>query len=661
MSAAPVPERAPDPAELRRAVDEAAQLARVLTFTFLSVWLYLIITAAATTHRDLLVGRDVTLPVLGVGVPLHMFYALAPLLFLVLHGNLLLHLQTLARRIARFDAALERLGPAERAHQRTLLAPFPFVEWLARRGGSTVTSHVYGAINLLLYVVLPLGGLLFLQLRFLPYQSDLITGWHTLCLAADLVLVWAIWPSILRPGGDLGSSVRGLVRQPGRRLWGLVAAAVLSLAAVIAAGLMWADLHGGYRVSRLDLRDQVLVAREPGRESIVAYQEKDGDVRLGEARAYLELGTPLDLSNRSLRHADLRGARLFGARLGGADLRGASLARARLDGARLRGTKLDGAILTYADLTGADLTEASVRGADLAFARLRATDLTGTVFDGADLWGAELLFSYVCAPQDLDQRRREGEGPCPGPRFVASKLNGAVMVGVSMPRADLTGADLRYAQLQGSDFADAVVDGADLVGTNVWRARFDATASLPYPIRRALARNPMPPENARRMLADACRTIRADRFGKIRGNLVRLARETLDEIPSACRERMARADAQDTGPALPEVPPEETGEEAGQPLADTLPGLLSRLACQDPWRLEGVVRRMRDDWPGGRGPGMTAAPVQALAEACEDAAVCGYVRETARQIAASCAAQLLTLPPIDQAMIEVLARPETGS
>lgn len=114
-SAATVPERSPDPAELRRAVDEAAQLARVLTFTFLSVWLYLIITAAATTHRDLLVGCDVTLPVLGVGVPLHMFYAPAPLLFLVLHGNLLLHLQTLARRIDRLDAALERLGPAERA------------------------------------------------------------------------------------------------------------------------------------------------------------------------------------------------------------------------------------------------------------------------------------------------------------------------------------------------------------------------------------------------------------------------------------------------------------------------------------------------------------------------------------------------------------------
>lgn len=101
-----------------------------------------------------------------------------------------------------------------------------------------MASHVYGAINLLLDVVLPLGGLLFLQLRFLPYQSDLITGWHTLCLAADLVLVWAIWPSILRPGTGLGSSARGLLRQPGNRLWRLVAAAGLSLVAVIAAVLM---------------------------------------------------------------------------------------------------------------------------------------------------------------------------------------------------------------------------------------------------------------------------------------------------------------------------------------------------------------------------------------------------------------------------------------
>lgn len=116
-------------------------------------------------------------------------------------------------------------------------------------------------------------------------------------------------------------------------------------------------------------------------------------------------------------------------------------------------------------------------------------------------------------------------------RLDGARLRGTKLDGAPLTYADLTGADLRYAQLQGSDLADAVVDGADLVGTNVWRARFDATAGLPSAVRRSLERNPMLPENARRMLADACRTIRADRFGKIRGNLVRLARETLDEIP----------------------------------------------------------------------------------------------------------------------------------
>ena len=64
---------------LKGAVDEASAQLRTALFTFISASLYHAVTAAATTHRDLLLGRLYNLPIFDVGLPILGFYLLAQL------------------------------------------------------------------------------------------------------------------------------------------------------------------------------------------------------------------------------------------------------------------------------------------------------------------------------------------------------------------------------------------------------------------------------------------------------------------------------------------------------------------------------------------------------------------------------------------------------
>ncbi len=148
-------------AQLRKAVDDATGILRALTFTYLAVWAYVAIAAGSMTHRQLLIGTTVELPLLGVGVDLVTFFWLAPALFVVLHANVLLQLYLLARRVRRFDEAARRLrDPEQEAHARSLLTPFPFVEWRAGRETAQAMHGVFALVNWALYIVLPLFLLL---------------------------------------------------------------------------------------------------------------------------------------------------------------------------------------------------------------------------------------------------------------------------------------------------------------------------------------------------------------------------------------------------------------------------------------------------------------------------------------------------------------------
>ena len=387
--------------ELREAIADATGVLRTLTFTYLAVWAYVVIAAGSVTHRQLLVGTSIELPLLGASVGLETFFWLAPALFLVLYANVLLQLYLLARRVRRFDAAARRLRPFGRdqeAHSRSLLTPFPFVEWRAGRETAQAMHAVFALTNWALYILLPLFLLLFVQFKFLPYQHDTMTPFHLALVVVALALVWLVWPRLNQGQGEWWKGVKELGRGSISR-WMLAASPVLSAACVLAGLLLWFDQRPSalariepyvpspvasfldYRWSRITVRDAILMRREPAPEIVAQFRREAGAGKEeeGERRAYLdaELAEPVSLTGRNLQRAELTRSKLWRARLGDANLRGANLQWARLQGADLRAAQLQDADLWNAEFQGADLGGAQVQGADLAGSSSRAQTSPG--------------------------------------------------------------------------------------------------------------------------------------------------------------------------------------------------------------------------------------------------------------------------------------------
>ena len=145
--------------KLLDSVNETAKIARTSLLFFLVVALYLLIIVGTTTDLMLLRGEIVALPLMEVGVPVVVFYTVAPLIFLLLHSNLLLRLSQLAKTIKQWKANSKGLGN----ERSSLVFPVDFAQLL-----------LYGEPRWALYAVvvtqiyiLPIIVLLALQMSFL--------------------------------------------------------------------------------------------------------------------------------------------------------------------------------------------------------------------------------------------------------------------------------------------------------------------------------------------------------------------------------------------------------------------------------------------------------------------------------------------------------------
>lgn len=459
-----------------------------LSVSFLLVCLYVLVTVASATHRLLLLGGSLPLPLLNVPIPLKGFFVVAPFLIVVLHVNLLLQSHVLTRRLV--DKRLVELGGDE---DFLLFPAFPILVglWQDKRE----VRMLLGSALLVINVVLPLAVLCFAQYKFVPYHSPWVTFVHQILVILDAVIVW-----------------RFVVKLPDR---GLNAGAALGvLAPVVFYTLFMAVVPGTWvewvwdpfppaalLTRNLELSDELLISEPPPPELLAAFEAK-GEERL---RAFLDYSVGARLKNRDLRGAELEGAKLFNADLRGADLRGAwmvgadlrnanltppsdsskmqlppgiaksniiaaldlkEIRRTRLDGAKLQGANFAGAKLILASLVATDLREAELSGVELTRA-----DLTDANLTSARLGRAELSFAAL------------GGVRMAGVRLGEATLVHASLAGASLPRAEadsavfaeanLQGAQLTEASLRKADFRDA-----DLVGGDFRRAFLQGARSL---------------------------------------------------------------------------------------------------------------------------------------------------------------------------------------
>jgi uncharacterized protein YjbI with pentapeptide repeats len=422
-------------AELKSDVAATAADTRTAYFTFLTAGLYLAVTVGATTHQELLNGSRVPLPLAGVDLPIVGFYVVAPLVFLILHFNLLLQFRLLANKAHRLDEDIDRLRrAADRIRARRSLPAFPFVQMVAGRPESQLVGNLLRLAIWLSVVWAPALVLLETLVRFLPYHSWAVTSWHRGLILVELVLLWLLWPGSLWHRNDR-------IRRRGlQRLWTWFWLGQLSI--LLLACLAFATLPGELLEQRLaSILPAKMVAGErtmPGPTWWFLERPESPfarNLRLHETSLVGEIDAQMKSSRLDLRKRDLRYAELTGADLRQADLRSA---------------RLDGAILSYAYLSGALLSEASLKKADLRNARLKGANLHQAVLQGADLGGAHLEGASL-ARANLER----------------ADLTSAWLLGADLGNARLTGATLRDAHLQGAEVKDARLRGATLGGADL--------------------------------------------------------------------------------------------------------------------------------------------------------------------------------------------------
>jgi hypothetical protein len=146
----PFAARAKDLGALRDAVVDAAGVGAGFWISYLFALFYFAIAAGAVTHRDLLLETPIKLPFLNVELPLQAFFVLGPLVFLIVHAYVLLHLAFLADKVGAFNAELEaQIGRDEaKAWLRRQLPSNIFVQSLAGpREVHTRTIRVLAVVN----------------------------------------------------------------------------------------------------------------------------------------------------------------------------------------------------------------------------------------------------------------------------------------------------------------------------------------------------------------------------------------------------------------------------------------------------------------------------------------------------------------------------------
>jgi uncharacterized protein YjbI with pentapeptide repeats len=479
-------------------VNDAAAAVSARFVTFVSVGAYVAVTVASTSHEMLLRATNlVTLPLLNAQIPIigaFGFYTVAPWLIVLLHSDLLLQLSILSTELERFEAELEKVPEGERSYIRQRVANFYYVLYFTGQAPSRLLHLLAAFITWVTSVAIPLGLLLWIQVRFLPYHSAWDTWFHRAAVLSDAALIaFILLPRVaplLKPNPD-GEGVRVKIRRalsvPTLLIAGCVASVVFSLFVATIPG----EEPGGitFFPKNMQLRERVLVASALSPEDINALRDDSDPARLRPVLAKI-------IPFQALQGRDFRYADMYNAVFPKIDLRAAPDERAaeappipedcaarractdprECDRASGRRTQLSGATFEWASMQQAMFDDAILEDAKFSWAKVQdasfhGAQANGALFSSARLEGARLDGAKLCGADFT-------EAVMPGASLARAFLQGANLRRANLARANLEGADLRGADLSEADLSDAnlrsaLLEGATLRGATTRGTSFE--------------------------------------------------------------------------------------------------------------------------------------------------------------------------------------------
>ena len=502
---------------LADSINETARMARASLSFFLLFALYLGLTLLSSADENVFLDSLVLVPQVGVGISVRQSYLFAPLILLYLHGQSLLMLSVLARKMRNFEVALEHEFPSQETENssaetintdkikqecRNWLSAFSFVQVFRP---PDLLSRLARLLSWFVISAVPVALLIGIDVSFLRYQSDVITGVHHIVLTADVALVFFFYRT-----GFYGAHSNILTRA------GVYAQTAFAFSIVMILVLY------GWSPNGFEKRDNIW-RHDPSSESKAVLNPASSGFgnlldawpcnRWNTACRYLDVSDLDNTLGRLRRHAlneaslseivdlgELRNNRVIHTNLDGRNFRFVKLRSANLVRADLRGASLETADLRDAYLQEANLRYAKLHKADLSDANLQASDLFGvklhdavlgrTRLQNADLRQAELPRAWLYGARMEGANMSEAEmddvtivySDMPGANLADAELANAElwssnMRGVNLRGANLQNANLRGTKLQGADLGIACLQGADLGGADLQGADL-AGASL---------------------------------------------------------------------------------------------------------------------------------------------------------------------------------------
>ena len=460
----------PDLADLRNSTNETARVARGSLWLLLTFGLFLGILLYGTDDMALLTRNEVVAPLMQVTVPVELLFGLGPVLFVLLHLNLLVRLNRLHHVSERLRASIkEERGSGEWAKETALLFPFDFLQllfyrmgrdpvppgpdpdcvgeprrwprrWLADLRERTRREHAENGYLAFMFVlvfvpvaVFPLCLLVAVQMRLLPYQSEALTLVHQACVTTDLVIVYLF----------------AVLLDPVRRF----------MATVFKGGWLERAAYGSYCLYALTVFVACLlfvwfVAVVPGSPlerqrpfpgaaglvSVMAF----GDWWSGDGCSRRGHGKPsffkryMHVVDRTVAAGRRDGAVVAAYLAKGEDPELAWQFVDELD--------LGGRSFRYAWFDRSGFRQASFRGSDLKCARFKGALLRRANLEGAAAQGTEF------GSADLTDARLDHGG------FEDVSFRGARLDGASAAGAKFSGSDFREASLHGTDLTNSTIE-----------------------------------------------------------------------------------------------------------------------------------------------------------------------------------------------------------
>jgi hypothetical protein len=392
---------------------------------------------------------------LNVELPLAAFFVLGPAVFLIVHGYVLLHFVLLAGKIGAFDKALLQ-QVADDNRQTRLRRQLPsnvFVQFLA--GPKEVRYGVVGvllkAVAWISLIFAPIALLTLFQLQFLPYHDPAITWSHRIAVVIDLVLLWLLWPPILR------GETRLLAWRDFGRVKVLVgfAASLLPLLLVFTIATFPGEWAPGVWASE-HLRS---VAWVPTKWPDLPSAPAEGNqAEPAAARSTSSTQGPMMWQSASDAWRSIRRNATYAWNSMGWTPPYRLLVEGEVDFIKQRPRSIWSNVLVLPNLDLSDRTNAklSFRGRHLeqaifVAAIMKKADFTGAELPGANLQRADLSQAKLDCDEEAKDKRKCSN--LQGARLDFAQLQGARLSGADLQGAKLTMADLQGGPAQGGGSA----------------------------------------------------------------------------------------------------------------------------------------------------------------------------------------------------------------